>query len=455
MATYNNYAGNAANTVSWSLAMSPDAAYPLDARSLFYSKASADAAALTAKPAGGSGTQFYIGQILTVYENSIVSHYSIQEDLTLKEVGAAVVGDNASIVVNADGSLSLKNFGTSYWKFVGKDTIITGDYTYPDNMPADAKVGSFTKISDVWYVLTSDESGDVWVEAEVEPKTNDYELVTGWKDNLTPKVVRNDNGIYGIEWFEPSSITVEGLSDSMAVLQTSVSNMQNNVDANNKAIAKLNGDASVEGSVDNKIANVMNNLTDDGKINTFKELVNWAENHNTEVTQFGTDIQTNKDAIAELQEQQKNALTDPTQFATADQGKLADTALQPEDVVAGATNGHLSVDGNDIKVFELQPAKYGTLGGISPDGTSITTNDAGVASVVAVDYTKVTGLTEQMTNYQTGAIDTAKNYANETFIPKANIVASTDVAGDVTAASEEKVVSEKAWMAAMTWKESM
>lgn len=451
MASY--VAENVTNVVSYPLALRPTSAFPLDARSMFGSKAAADAAALTAVNAGGSESAFYIGQILTVYENGVVSHYSIQEDKTLKEVGAAVMGDDQAIVVGADGKISMKGFGTEYYKYVAKDVVVEGEFTYPDAMPADAAVGSFVKVADVWYVLTAGETENTWVVADAEPKTEDsYELTQGWTTSLTPQVIKSDAGVYELAWFEPSKITVEGLSSSMATLQTTVENMDARVSANENAIKVLNGNADTEGSVDYKIANVMNNLTDDGKINTFKELVNWAENHNTEVANYGADIQANKDAIAELQQ---NALTDASQFATADQGKLADTALQPEDVTAGATNGHLSVDGTDVKVFELKPAQYGVLGGMSPDGTTITTDASGVAKVGTIDSTHISDMDTKLAGAKNDAVTEAKQYTDETFIPKVNITTSTVVAGGIEAASDAKVVSEKAWMDSMTWKETM
>ena len=237
----------------------------------------------------------------------------------------------------------------------------------------------------------------------------------------------------------------------MAALQATVENMGANVTANTEAIKTLNGDANTEGSVDYKIANVMNTLTDDGKVNTFKELVNWAENHNTEVANYGTDIKANKEAIDDLKQK---ALTDASQFATADQGALADTALQPEDISAGA-NGHLTVDGTDVKVFELQPAQYGVLGGMSPDGTTITMDANGVAKVGTIDSTNISDLDTKLEGVKNEAITKAGNSAAETFIPKANITTSTAVSAGIEAASDEKVVSEKAWMDAMTWKESM
>ena len=446
-------AENVTNMVSYPLALRPTSAFPLDARSMFGSKAAADAAALTAENAGSTNTVYYIGQILTVYENGVVSHYSIQEDKTLKEVGAAVMGDDQAIVVGSDGKISMKGFGTEYYKYVSKDVIVEGEFAYPDNMPADASVGSFVKVADVWYVLVAGEADATsWEVAEAEPKTEDsYELTQGWTTGLTPQVIVNDNSVYELAWFEPSKITVEGLSSGMAALQATVENMGANVTANTEAIRVLNGNADVEGSVDNKIANVMNNLTDDGKINTFKELVNWAENHNTEVANYGADIQANKEAIEDLQQ---NALTDASQFATADQGTLADTALQPEDIVAGS-NGHLTVDGTDVKVYELNPAQYGVLGGMSPDGTTITTDASGVAKVGTIDSTHISDLNTKLEGAKNDAVTEAGNNAAETYVAKANITTSTAVSAGIEAASDEKVVSEKAWMDAMTWKESM
>lgn len=443
------------NLLNYSVSLNPTAAFPLDARSMFGTKAAADAAAATAENAGSTNTVYYIGQILTVYENGVVSHYSIQEDKTLKEVGSQVVGDNQAIVVNAKGQVTMKGFGTEYYKYISKDIIVEGEYTYPDAMPTDAVVGSYVKVADVWYVLNAaDGESASWAEADVEPRTEDgYELTQGWTTGLTPQVIVNDSSVYELAWFEPSKITVEGLSSSMATLQASVENMGSNITSNTEAINILNGDASVEGSVDNKIANVLDAyITGDGdtsKLDSLKDIVNWAENHNTEVANYGTDIDANKKAIEELN---SKVLTDASKFATAEQGAKADTAVQS---VTSGDNGHILVDGTDVKVYEPTPAKYGELGVVSPDGTSITTNDNGVMSVAAIDHTKVTGLDTQLTNTKNEAVKEANEYADGKFIPAENISTSANVAGSIEAASDAKVVSEKMWMETMMWKTTM
>ena len=526
MADTNSYI-KVTNLLNYSVALNPTAAFPIDARSMFGSYDEAYVAAQSAENAGSTNTVYYIGQMLTVYENGIVSHYSIQPDKTLKAVGAQVLGDDKSIVIGDDGKVTLKGFGTKYYKYISKDTIAEGTFTYPDSMPTDATTGTFAKAGDVWYVLGED---GTWSEATTEPVTEEgYELTEGWTSGLTPQVIMNEAGNgYELAWFEPSKITVEGLSSSMASLQNDVTSINTKVDANKTdleakitaeqeraigvetglrtdvnantaAIKVLNGDATTEGSVDYKIAAVLDAyITGDGdtsKMDSLKDMINWAETHNTEVASYGTDIAANKKAIEDLEalvgplpegtqattviayvqelvaeektraeakekelegaifELNNKALTDASQFATAAQGAKADTAVQQ--VVAGETNGHIAVDGTDVKVYELEKATVTTLGGIKPDGSSLSVNSDGVASVAAVDYTKVTGLDTQLTSIKEAAVEEANTYTDDNAVAKTDIATSTTVAESVDAASDGKVISEKVFLDAMNWKTTM
>ena len=73
---------------------------PLDASEVYYSLDAAKAYAATA--------QAYVGQKIVVVENNVVTHYSIEDTAgNLKELGAAVIGDEKSITVNDNGSISL------------------------------------------------------------------------------------------------------------------------------------------------------------------------------------------------------------------------------------------------------------------------------------------------------------------------------------------------------------
>ena len=139
------------------------------------------------------------------------------------------------------------------------------------------------------------------------------------------------------------------------------------------------------------------------------------------------------------------------EFATAAQGAKADTAVQK--VEAGTENGHISVDGKDVKVYEPATASTSGAGMVKVDGTSISATEDGTISVEAVDAAKVTGLDAKVDGAKTAAVEASKTYTDENAVAKTAIVKSTD---EVSAeASDEKVLSEKAIRDMFTWKTTM
>ena len=519
------------NTLNFSVAFAPTSAFPLDSRSMFGSYQAAAAAAATAENAGSTNTKYYIGQMLTVFENDIVSHYSIQADKTLKAIGAAVIGDEKTVTIGDAGEVGLKSFGVEYFRYIAKDNILSGDYTYPDNMPTDAPAGAYVKVGDVWYV-----KGDAdWEVADSEPVTvARYELTRGWKSGLEPKVIQNSEGSgYELAWYEPSSTTVEGLQSTITSLQNDMNVLNTKVD-NNKtelqgkideeaaraeaaeaalvgrvestesAITTLNADAGTEGSIKNQIATAVAGIMEnpDESMNSIKELVDWCTNHAQDALELSNNVTANATAISALEslvgtlpegtsasnvisyiaeavkvetdrataaEEALSGRIDTLEsttanlgtaatkniedFATAAQGAKADTAVQS--VVKSTTNGNVSVDGTDVEVYTLPKATVTDLGGIKVDGSSITTNSDGVASVAAVAASKVTGLDTLIEGAKTGAVSEAKEYVNTNAVLVSNIVDSTNVAGSVEAASTGKVVSEELLLKALNWKTSM
>ena len=478
------YNGFDIGTIEFNAAFLPAGSFPLDARSLFSSYADANIKAKSAVAPGETGSNYYHGQIVSVIEAGVINHYTIETNGTLTPVGSQTAGDDKTIKLN-NGVLSLANFGERYYKYIAKDVIIEGEYSYPDNMPSTAANGTFVKVGDIWYIM----SAEGWVEAEVEPNASEhYELTEGWPTNkgLTAQAVLNAEGnAYELAWYEPSTVTAEGLSQTVAGMQTNidaidakVTNAVDEAKAANDAIKTLNADAGTEGSVDYKIAAALNAyLTNEGdpenKMDSLRDLINWAETHDTEVASYGTNIAANKKAIEDLEaivgklpegtsavtvieyinDLYSKALTDASQFATAEQGAKADTAVQQ--IVAGEVNGHIAVDGADVKVYELNPAALDTLGGIKPDGTSIMVAEDGTASVGNVDHTKITGLNTQIENAKTSAIQAAAEDAADKYISITNIVTDGNVAEDVEAASDGLVISEKVFLDAMTWKSEM
>ena len=95
---------------------------PLDASEVYYS--------LEAAKTYAAGAQAYIGQKIVVVENGIVTHYGIEDAAgNLKELGSKPVGDNSSIVVAENGTISLKGVGSLVFErdILGEDGEPTGD----------------------------------------------------------------------------------------------------------------------------------------------------------------------------------------------------------------------------------------------------------------------------------------------------------------------------------------
>lgn len=137
----------------------------------------------------------------------------------------------------------------------------------------------------------------------------------------------------------------ESAASVLAALNTYKSQNDPKVQANADAIAVLNSDSTVEGSVDKKVADAINEfatqITDDGTINTFKEVLNYISTHGGEATDMMAAI----DALEALvgsksvatQIAEAIAAENLDQYATDDE--LAE-AIARIVVLEGATHTH-------------------------------------------------------------------------------------------------------------------
>jgi len=297
----------------------------------------------------------------------------------------------------------------------------------------------------------------------------------------------------------------QDVADEAAAREAADSELNTKIAGNTAAINKLNGGAENEGSVLHTVNTVLAQLVGDGSqetIDSLTELVEWANSHSTEVVEMSNDIEQNKVDISALEtllgtlpegvtattvvayiaeavkaeetralaaekalsdrldtaEATLNGLgtaaqADADDFATAEQGAKADTAVQS---VVSSDNGYVAVDNDKVKVYELPAAKVNQLGGITPDGASIVTDDNGVASVSAVDSSKVTGLDAKLEATQNAAEAAAQEYTDENAVAKSSVVATAaEAAASVDEASAEKVASEKLILELFTWKTEM
>ena len=113
-----------------------------------------------------------------------------------------------------------------------------------------------------------------------------------------------------LEWVVPSTETVDGLKATVAGLQSDVTSLQNNVTTIqeivspsaegsvplNDRVATLEeiingtGDDSVDAKIDAKINEFATKVSDDGTINTIKELVDYVADHGPEAANMAADI---------------------------------------------------------------------------------------------------------------------------------------------------------------------
>lgn len=103
---------------------------------------------------------------------------------------------------------------------------------------------------------------------------------------------------------------VSRIDKEISVIKNDASNLEKRISGNESAIAILNSDSSVTGSVDQKINSAFNefasNVTDDGTVNTYKELIDYCAEHAPETANMAADILANTEAINELSEDVEN-----------------------------------------------------------------------------------------------------------------------------------------------------
>lgn len=439
------------NTLNFAVALKPTSAFPLDPRTMFGSYAAASAAAASAVNAGSSDSIYYIGQRLTVFENDVVTHFTIQPDKTLKEDGSSVATDDKTIVLSGE-ELSLKDFGTQYYAYKEADNILDeGEYTYPDSMPVGTE-GAYVQVDGTWYKYVTDS----WILADDTPHSSSYyELTQGWKAGLEPKVI-GTTGDFSLAWYEPSATTVEGLSSAIGTLQTSVSQLNSRVGTVEGAINTLNGNAQTTGSVANQVATAVAQIVSDAPeaYNTLKEIADWITNHATDAAEMNSNILANQTAISALE----------TLVGSLPEGITATTvidyiaeAVDAEETRALAAESALSgrIDVLEAKEDYVLPTMSTTeKGGAKVDGTSLEVSSE-VLSVKAVAMEKVTGLSQALTDTQNTAVETANTYTDTNAVAKSAIVTTKTAAESPDLASDEKVISEKMLLDALTWKTTM
>ena len=159
--------------------------------------------------------------------------------------------------------------------------------------------------------------------------------------------------------------TKEALDTVEETLATSISGVKDIATETKNAVAILNGDNTVEGSVKYQIDTGLNEfaqkITDDGTVNSFKELVDWVAVHGPEAAEMASAIQTN---AADIKTNAENIAANTT--AITNVKVTADTAVQQITGVTATKTGttvevtavstDLLVNGTKVLVFDCGTA---------------------------------------------------------------------------------------------------
>lgn len=332
---------SAINKLDWAMSFQRTGKFPLDRSSMF---ASYDDAVAYAKGDGSDSRQIggtsYVGQIITVFADDVVTVYKINADRTLGEVGKATNGDEKSIHLTDEGILALYGF-----------------------------------------------------DAATEGQQMRVKVIDGAKQ---------------IEWYTPDASTVEGLQTAVGALQNTVGDstkgLVKDVADNAKAISEINGkltgalhykgsckfaELPAEGNTQGDVWNV----EDAGGKDAHGNDIHAGDNVIWNGT--GWDVSTGTiDLSAYDTSEQVTGKIDAAKEEL--QGKIDDVAAAATKVAASETNGHITVDDKDVKVYELPTATAEALGGIkvSAAGTAdkVVLDAEGVAGIDKVSAAKIDGI---------------------------------------------------------------
>ena len=250
--------------LDWALMFQRTGAFPLDRTDLFatYADAVKYAAGNTTDPdSRGLCGASYVGQIITVYENDAVTVYKIDADRSLKPIGGAIVGDDASIV-NADGVMKLYGFA---------EAIAAGNFA--GKQP---RINAAGKIEWILPDTTTVDGLNTAVEGLLEDVGTMSTDIKNLQDNKVDKV--DGMGLSSNDYTSDEKTKLAGIAAGAQVnVLESVKVNGTALDITNKAVdvtvpVKLSELTNDENFIDNTVANLVNYYT---KTETYtKEEVN-------------------------------------------------------------------------------------------------------------------------------------------------------------------------------------
>ena len=305
---------------------------------------------------------------------------------------------------------------------IADDTVADFEVELPEQdlshlmaLVADATKGNVASFGDNGQVVDSGlAAADIATKAEVEGVQSSVDQLSAYVGKIPEGEAYADIttviGYVNKKAEETLNAASGGSSESaasvLAALNTYKAENNAKVQANTDAIGVLNGDTTVEGSVDKKVADAINEfatqISDDGTINTYKEILNYISTHGGEANAMMAAIDQLEllvgDKAVATQIAEAIAAENLDQYATDDELAAVIARIV---VLEGATHTHANktvldgvtaekvaawdaAEGNAIAHADAEIAKVNaTIGTVEEDKTVVQMLEAARAAAVA------------------------------------------------------------------------
>jgi hypothetical protein len=370
---------------------------PLDSTEIFYSLVAAQDYAKT--------DVAYVGQKIAVIETkdevTTVTHYSIEPDNSLKTLGSSVMGDESTIIVAEDGTVSLYGVDGLDLTRPGDDgnevavtyqpLYVNGKLTWVEpsvaakqsdleSEIARAKAAEEKNAADIALILDSPDDSTInsireftkYIADHGDVATGLQEQITENKNTLANKVdVEDGKGLSSNDLTDTLLAKINGIADGAQVnVIDSVDETQFGVDENKKltlldiAIGKVTGlQDALDGKADSGTTLAAYGITDAytkeetlDKISEKITEINGGESAGEVLSQLNSYKETNNDRV-EIVEAKLETIEEGAQANVLDGIKLGDTLLDIVDKIVTIPIG-AGLKASD----EITVAEDGTLG---------------------------------------------------------------------------------------------
>lgn len=370
---------------------------PLDSTEIFYSLVAAQDYAKT--------DVAYVGQKIVVIETegkvTIVTHYSIEPDNSLKTLGSSVAGDESTIIVSEDGTVGLygvdgldltrpgddgNEVAVTYQplyvngKLTWVEPIVAAKQSDLESEIARAKAAEEKNAADIALILDSPDDSTInsikeftkYITDHGDVATGLQEQITENKNALANKVnVEDGKGLSSNDLTDTLLAKINGITDGAQVnVIDSVDETQLSVDENKKltlldvAIGKVTGlQNALDGKADRGTTLAEYGITDAytkeetlDKISEKITEINGGESAGEVLSQLNSYKETNNDRV-EVVEAKLETIAEGAQVNALEGVKLGDTLLDIVDKIVTIPIG-AGLKASD----EITVAEDGTLG---------------------------------------------------------------------------------------------